>query len=92
MKSVVIPETNQSYYEKLQKTEIGKQKYWWNYFYSDYESGTGLLTLIMSNEDSSHDIASNKYAMRAIMSNYVKETVQEAVKTSVSNLELIHNN
>ncbi|WP_066503725.1 hypothetical protein [Abyssisolibacter fermentans] len=90
MKSVVIPQSG-SYYEKLEKTPIGQQKYWWDLFYSDYNSSIGLLEMIMNDKELSAEIVNNKYALKAIFSGYEKHSIQTSIKEGISNLELKHN-
>lgn len=94
MKGVVIPQSG-SLYEKLEKTPVGQQKYWWDLFYSNYKQGEQLLTMLMKHKDTANQIASNKYAMRIIMGNYeYSDDVVGAikgVKDEINTIKLRHN-
>ncbi len=69
MKSTVIPQVNESYYEKLQKSAVGKQSYWWKLLLED-DKGDDFLELCLKYEDSSTQITNDVYAMRIIIENY----------------------
>ncbi|WDV47038.1 hypothetical protein PV797_04880 [Clostridiaceae bacterium M8S5] len=66
MKSVTIPAINQSYYEKMEKSEIGKQKYWYDLLLSDVEVGKKRLANIMQFPKTANELASNETAMQLI--------------------------